>query len=185
MNQQLQPTQRIDDSSARTTEAAWYVLWTRSQSEQLVHDQLADRGFKVFLPTIDKWVRRQGMRYHAMVPMFAGYLFINRQMDPQSYIEVSQTRGLVKVLGDGWDRLAVVPAQQIEAIIKVHASRLHATPHPYLQTGQRVRVVDGLLAGAEGILIRTIPNKGLFVISVDLLQRSVAVELDCTLVTPV
>jgi transcription termination/antitermination protein NusG len=165
---------------ADTASAHWYVLWARSHSEQLVRDQLAGRGFEVFLPTIETWIRRRGMRHRSTVPMFAGYLFLRHRMDPQSYIEVCQTRGLVKLLGDGWDRLAVLLERDVEAMRKLHVSRLPVTPHPYLRAGQRVRVIRGLLADAEGILLRTAPNKGLFVISVALLQRSVAVEIDCT-----
>jgi transcription termination/antitermination protein NusG len=172
----------LPDSKPRSGD--WHVLWTRSHSEQLVHNQLADRGFQVFFPTIETWSRRRGMRHRTTVPMFPGYLFVCRRMDQQSYIEVSQTRGLVRILGESWDRLAVVPEPEIQAIRALHASRLPATPHSYLQTGQRVRIIGGLLAGIEGILLRTHPGKGLFVISVHLLQRSVAVEIDCTLVAP-
>jgi len=57
-------------------------------------------------------------------------------------------------------------------------------PHPYLRDGERVRILRGPLADVEGILVRTKPNKGLIVLRVALLQRSVAVEVDCTLVTP-
>ena len=182
LTQETQQLSRLDNP--HRGEPRWYVLWTRSHSEQLVHDQLASRGFHVFLPTIETWVRRRGMRHQATVPMFGGYLFLQHRMDPQSYVEVCQARGLVKLLGESWDHLAVVPVCDVEAVRKLHASKLPATAHPYLQSGQRVRVVGGLLAGAEGILLRMNPNKGLFVISVDLLQRSVAVEIDCTLVVP-
>jgi len=171
-------------ADAGTSSGDWHVLWTRSHSEQLVHDQLADRGFHVFFPTMQTWVRRHGMRYRATVPMFPGYFFLRHRMDPHSYLEICQTRALVKVLGEGWDRLAVIPEQEIDAIRTLHVSRLPAAPHAYLQTGQRVRVIAGLLAGSEGILLRTNPGKGLFVISIHLLQRSVAVEIDCTLVVP-
>jgi transcription antitermination factor NusG len=78
----------------------------------------------------------------------------------------------------------VVPDGEIEAIQRVHHSHLPARPHPYLQEGQRVRITSGLLAGLEGILLRINATKGLLVISVNLLQRSVAVEVDCTLVAP-
>jgi transcription termination/antitermination protein NusG len=185
MTQQTQAAQQLNElNNSATTSPRWHALWTRSHSEQLVHDQLANRGFQVFLPTIETWVRRRGMRHRATVPMFNGYLFLHHQMTPQSYVEVSQTRGLVKLLGESWDHLAVVPERDVEAVRRLHASKLPATPHPYLQKGQHVRVVGGLLAGAEGILLRMNPNKGLFVISVDMLQRSVAVEIDCTLVVP-
>ena len=177
-----QTPQRNPLADAGTSSGTWHVLWTRSHSEQLVHDQLADRGFHVFFPTMQTWVRRHGMRYRATVPMFPGYFFLRHRMDPHSYLEICQTRGLVKILGEGWERPAVVPEREIDAIHALHASGLPAAPHAYLRTGQRVRVVGGLLAGAEGILLRTNPGKGLFVISVNLLQRSVAVEIDCTLV---
>jgi transcription antitermination factor NusG len=60
-----------------------------------------------------------------------------------------------------------------------------ATPHPYLKAGQRVRILGGPLTDVEGILVRMKPNKGVVALSVDLVQQSIAVEVDCTLVTPV
>ena len=164
--------------------AKWHVLWTRSHSEQMVHDQLAAKGFQPFLPRMDTWARRNGTRYRTSVAMFPGYLFVHHTMDNISYVEVHKARGLVKILGEAWDRLAEVPEKEIMAIQKLHGTGLPARPHPYLREGQRVRITHGLLAGAEGILLRTKPNKGLFVISVTLLQRSVAVEVDCTMVEP-
>ena len=162
----------------------WYVLWTRSHAEQMVHDQLASMDFELFLPMMDVWSRRKGVRQHVRVPMFPGYLFLHRGMDKASFIAVSKTRGLVKLLGESWDRLAIVPDREIDAIQKVHHAQVPVLPHPYLREGQRVRICRGVLAGAEGILLRSKPNKGLLVLSIDLLQRSVAVEVDVTLVEP-
>ena len=165
-------------------EPKWYVLWTRSHCEQQVHDQLAAKGFDLFLPMIAVWSRRNGVRHRANVPMFPGYLFFNHTMDGTSYIELRKARGLVKILGEAWDRLAIVPESEIMTIQKVHGAGLSVQLYPYLQEGQRVRITDGLLAGAEGILLKTKPNKGLLVVSINLLQRSVAVEIDCALVSP-
>jgi transcription antitermination factor NusG len=117
--------------------------------------------------------------------MFPGYVFVQHVMDTDSYIEIRKTTGLVRLLGEQWDRLAIVPDREIEAIQKIHQAQMPALPHPYLREGQRVRMTGGLLAGVEGILLRTKPNKGLLIVSVDLLQRSVAVEVDCTLVEAV
>ncbi len=162
----------------------WYALWTKSRCEQLVCDQLATKGFHAFLPKIEAWSRRGGGRHHIPVPMFPGYLFLHHAMDLNSYIEVLKTRELVRVLGDGHDRLrdrlAVVPDVEIEAVQKVVQAHLLALPYPYLREGQRVRIIGGPLAGVEGILVRTKPNKGLLVLSIELFQRSVAVEVDCT-----
>jgi transcription antitermination factor NusG len=78
--------------------------------------------------------------------------------------------------------LAAVPDQEIEAIQRVARAQVPVLAHPYLREGQRVRVTGGPLAGAEGILVQSKPTKGLLVLSVGLLQRSVAVQVDCTLV---
>ena len=158
----------------------WYALWTKSHCEQMVCDQLAAKGFHAFLPKIEAWSRRGGVRHHIPVPMFPGYLFLHHAMELNSYIEVLKTRELVRVLGDGRDRLAVVPDAEIEAIQKVVQAHLPALPYPYLREGQRVRITEGPLTGVEGILVHTKPNKGLLVLSIELFQRSVAVEVDCT-----
>ena len=157
----------------------WYALWTKSHCEQMVCDQLAAKGFHAFLPKIEAWSRRGGVRHHIPVPMFPGYLFLHHAMELNSYIEVLKTRELVRVLGDGRDRLAVVPDAEIEAIQKVVQAHLPALPYPYLREGQRVRITEGPLTGVEGILVHTKPNKGLLVLSIELFQRSVAVEVDC------
>ena len=162
--------------------AQWYALWTRSHYEQLVHDQLVAWGFRPFLPTIAVWSRRDGIRRLIAVPMFSGYLFLNHAMDKASYVEIIKARGLVNILGERWDRLAVLPDAEIKAIQGAVAARLPIFPHPYLRDGQRVRITQGPLADVEGILVRAKPSKGLLVLSVELLRRSVAVEVDCTLV---
>jgi transcription antitermination factor NusG len=166
------------------TEAAWYALWTRSHCEQLVHDQLTARGFRPSLPTIDLWSRRGGLRHLTRSPMFPGYLFLHHAMDKPSYVEVLKVRGLVRVLGDRWDRLPTIPDGEIDAIHRIADARIPVLAHPYLQEGQRVRICRGPLADVEGILLRTKPTKGLLVVSIELLRRSVAVEVDCTCVTP-
>src|SRR2546422_6965355 len=158
----------------------WHALWTKSHCEQLVFDQLAAKGFYAFLPKVEAWSRRGGRRHRIHVPMFPGYLFLHHAMELNSYIEVLKTRELVRILGDGRDRLAVVPDAEINAIQKVVQAQLHALPYPYLREGQRVRITQGPLVGVEGILVRTKPNKGLLVLSIELFQRSVAVEVDCT-----
>jgi len=159
----------------------WRVLWTRSNCEQLVCDQLAAKGFDLFLPTAEAWSRRGGVRVRGPVPLFRGYLLLRHAVDEASYLEVYKARGLVRMLGERWDRLEVVPDSEIAAIQKVVHSDLPIFPYPYLRAGQRVRITRGPLADVEGILVRGNPKKGLFVVSVDLLRRSVAVQLDCTL----
>jgi transcription antitermination factor NusG len=165
--------------------ARWHVLWTHSNCERLVYDQLRTQGFEVLLPMIGQWGRRKGLRYLGQVPMFPGYLFLHHAVDKMSYLQVCKARGLVRILGEQWDRLATVPEREIEAIRKLGETDLQPLPHPYLREGQRVRVLRGPLANAQGILLKSEPEKGLLVLSVELLRRSVAVQIDCTLVQPV
>jgi len=158
----------------------WYALYTRSHCEQLVYSQVLVKGFQAFLPKIEVWSRRAGRQHLVSMPMFPNYLFLRHAMDKESYIEVRQARGLVRILGQRWDRLSAVPDTDLEAIQKVVQARLPVLPHPYLTEGQRVRIMSGPLAGAEGILMYHRPGKGIVVLSVDLLQRSIAVEIDCS-----
>jgi transcriptional antiterminator NusG len=165
--------------------AHWYVLWTHSNCERLVYEQLRALGFEVLLPMIGQWARRRGLRYLGRVPMFPGYLFLHHPIDKLSYLQVCKVRGLVRILGEQWDRLAAVPDREIAAIQTLIQTDLPALPHPYLHEGQRVRVLRGPLANAEGILLKSEPENGLLVLSIEMLRRSVAVEIDCTHVRPV
>ena len=158
----------------------WYALYTKSHCEQLVYEQLAAKGLHLFLPKMQVWSQRAGVRHRIAVPMFPSYLFLHSPVDSTIYLEVRQARGLVRILGQGWDRLAVVPEEEIHAVYTVLRSRLPSHPHPYLREGQRVRVRRGLLSGVEGILLGGKANKGRLVLSVELLQQSVAVEVDCS-----
>jgi len=149
----------------------------------LVHDQLKGKGFSVFLPKLEVWARRAGKRSLTAMPMFPSYLFLHHAMEKMSYIEVCKARGLVRILGERWDRLGTIPEVEIEAIQHVLQVHVSVVPHPFLQKGQRVRIMQGPLIGTEGIFVQSKPNKGLIILSVELLQRSVAVEVDCSIVS--
>jgi len=162
----------------------WYAAWTRSHCERAVAQQLSARGFETFVPEIATWSRRGGWAHLIQAPMFPGYLFVRTAIDKQRYVEMLKARGLVRLLGDGWDRLAPVPATEIDAIQRVVDARVPATAHPHLSLGDRVIVVAGPLAGVEGIFVQDQPHKGRLVLSVALLGRSVAVEIDGAAVVP-
>jgi transcription antitermination factor NusG len=163
----------------------WYALWTQSHCEQLVCDQLTAKGFEVFLPTIREWSRRAGVRRLIQVPMFSSYLFVHHAIEKRSYVEIVSTRGLVRILGERWDQLEAIDEAEIHAIQRLERSDLPWQRYPYLREGQRVRIVEGALTGVDGILVRTKTSRGLLVLSVNLLNRSVAVEVDCAAVVPI
>ncbi len=163
----------------------WFAIWTHSHSEQLVHDQLVAKGFDAYAPTVLTWSRRGGIRRLIPRPLFPSYLFVRRAMDKESYIEILKARGVVRLLGERWDRLTPIPDAEIGALQQVMSSDMAVLPHPYLREGQRVRIDAGPLAGVEGIFLRSRPQRGLLVLSVDLLCQSISVEVDCTVVSPI
>jgi transcription termination/antitermination protein NusG len=164
--------------------AEWFAIWTHSHCEQLVHDQLIAKGFRAFLPVIRTWSKRAGTQRLVPRPMFPGYLFFHHAVDKTSYLEILKTKGVARILGERWDRLTPIADEEIEALHQVIGSDLTVLPHPYLREGQRVRIEEGPLAGVEGLFVRSRPNRGLLVLSVNLVHQSVAVEVDCTSVVP-
>ena len=95
----------------------WFALWTHSHCEQLVHDQLAQKGFCVVYPTVDVWSRRRGVQRLVRAPMFPSYLFVRHAMDKAAYLEVSKVRGLVCVLGE--------LSKTLHAVMAPHSLRVH------------------------------------------------------------
>ena len=160
--------------------APWHVVWTHNNCEEMVTSQLRARGFHPFVPRIQSWARRSASQRAVQVPLFPGYLFLNDALDKARHVEVRKARGVVSVLGEGWDRPAIVPDTEMQAIQRIVRTGAPAFVHPYLREGRRVRISHGPLAGVEGILLRVRQDKGIVVVSVNMLQRSVAVEVDCS-----
>jgi transcription antitermination factor NusG len=105
-------------------------------------------------------------------------------MDKQRYIDMLNVRGIVRILQDGWTRLTPIPDTEVDAIQLVVDANVPIFPHPHVREGDRVRVTEGPLAGLEGIFVRDKAEKGRLVVSIDLLGRSVAVEIDCAAMSP-
>jgi transcription antitermination factor NusG len=161
-------------------QVCWYALHTRSRHEKVVRDQLTAKGITNLLPL---WRKRSVWKDRIKmidVPLFGGYIF--GYFPLKHKLEVLQTIGVVRIVGlNGYP--VPVPEEQIRAVQTMVAQRLHYDPHPFLREGMRVRVKRGVLTGAEGILVLKKQNYRL-VISVDLIQKSVAVDIDSADVEP-
>ena len=164
------------------TDAGWYAVWTRSQCERVVTEDLGARGFHVLAPEAIAWIRRGRRRRREPVPLFPGYVFVRHELDRDSHVAILKARGVVRLLGPATGGPTRIPDEEIEAIARVATLNIPVFRHPYLTIGRRVRITAGPFRGLEGILLRSDPVKGVLVLSVHLLQRSVAVEVDCTLV---
>jgi transcription antitermination factor NusG len=162
-------------------DSAWYAIWTKSHCERLVAQQLAGRGFTAFLPEAP--AHRAG-RTSGTAPIFPGYLFVHDTMDKQRYIDVLQVRGIVRVLEDGWTRLTPIPDAEIDAIQRIVDAGVPLVPYPLPQHGDTMRVVNGPLCGVAGRFLHEGQRRGRLVVSVHLLGRSVAVDMDMEDVEP-
>jgi len=163
------------------TSFPWYALHTNYQHEKAVARILTQKGFDVFLPLYDVAHRWKDRTKQLSLPLFPCYVFIQGGLDRR--LHVLNTPGVVGFVG--WSgRAAAIPEAEIEAVLRMIESSLKVEPHPFLKCGDWVRVKSGPLQGIEGILVR---KKNLFrlVLSVEMLQKSVAVEVDVTAVESV
>lgn len=164
---------------------AWYAIWIHSNCERRVCEQLTKKLQEgtLFFPRIKVLSTRVKGR-DILKPLFPGYLFLNCLINREIYLEVIKTRGVVKILGEGGDRLYTIPEEEILAIQRFLNAEVSLKPRPYLGVGDRVRIKDGPFVGIEGIIIEYRQKKMVFGISIELLHRSVEVEIDYTGVEP-
>ena len=159
----------------------WYAVRTAAGREKVVASQLRSKGYEDFLPLYRsrrQWCDRVKELEMALFP---GYLFC--RFDFNHRLPILITPGVQMIVGTG--RLPTpVSDAEIEALRRVIASGAAAEPHEYLAVGQRVRIREGSLAGVEGILAEA-KNSWRMILSVELLRRSVAVEVDRAVLAPV
>lgn len=157
----------------------WYAIRTRSNHEKASALGLAGKGYEPYLPTYRvrrRWSDRVSV---SELPVFPGYVFC--RFDVKRRLPILTIPGVVSLVGFGSDP-AVIADNEIEAIQTVLGSGLNAAPYPFLKEGQRIRVRHGALEGLEGILLKQ-KSEWRLVVSVSMLQRSIAVEIDRDWVT--
>lgn len=161
-------------TSTQTAHGNWYVLYTCVHHEKKVAEQISRRNFSCFLPlyrTVRRWKDR---RKELELALFPGYVFV--RMSLQHKLKVLELPGVVNLVSFN-GQPAVLPANEIEALRDRLSKSLKVEPHPYLRRGRRVRVRTGALEGLEGIVVRR-KDRCRVVFSIDLIQRSLAVEVD-------
>jgi transcription termination/antitermination protein NusG len=157
----------------------WFAVQVRARWERSTANILGGKGYQTLLPTYSCRQRRDGRE--TIAPLFPGYVFC--RFDGQKRLPILITPGVIALVGRG--RIPVpVETSEIEAIQTLVSSGLPVAPWPYLEVGQRVRIEDHALKGLEGILIG-VKGGHRIVVSVSLLQRSVSLEIDRALVSPI
>jgi len=158
----------------------WYAIHTRSRHEERVHLGLAQKGFHAFLPRMEVWSKRKDRRKRIQIPMFPGYLFVEvPALDNRIKVDLLKTFGVVRILGKPRSAEPIpVPDVRIDAIQRIVHSKVEVQQLQYPRVGEPARIVDGPFSGVEGLVIRTDYEKELFVIEIELLQRSVAIRME-------
>jgi transcription antitermination factor NusG len=159
----------------------WFALQVRSNYEKLVQMALQAKGYPEFLPVYHKRARWSDRMKKIEAPLFPGYVFGKFHFHRR--LPILTIPGLVRIVGAGSNPEPVDEAE-LDAVRAFAASGLPVMPWPFLQAGDRVLIENGSLAGLEGILLQS-KSHCRVVISVELLQRSVAVEIDRDSVRPV
>jgi transcription antitermination factor NusG len=158
----------------------WFALRAAAGREKAVAVQLRSKGYEEFLPVFRSKRQWSDRVKELDLPLFPGYLFC--RFDFNHRLPILITPGVKLIVGSGKLPMPVTDAE-VEALRRVVASGAAAEPHDYLSVGQRVRIREGSLAGLEGILVEA-KNSWRMILSVELLRRSVAVEIDRAVLAP-
>jgi transcription antitermination factor NusG len=159
----------------------WYALQVRTRYERVVAEYLSGFDYEWFLPVYKDRKQWSDRIKQVEIPLFPGYLFC--RFDAQHRLPILKTPGVVQIVGYNRQPVAVDEAE-IAAIQTLVASGMPNQPCSFVEIGDRVAIGSGPLRGLEGILVES-RGRHKFVLSVSLLQRSVAVEIDSMSVTPV
>ena len=157
----------------------WFALRVRSNCEKIVASSLKGKGYAQFLPLYRR-SQRSGPAKQIELPLFPGYVF--SAFDVNHRLPILTIPGVVRVVGIGHTP-AAIDREELLAIKRFVASGIAVEPWPFLKTGDFVLIDRGALSGLEGVLVQ-IKNGHRLVVSLSLLQRSVAVEIDRDCVRP-
>jgi transcription antitermination factor NusG len=158
----------------------WFAVHTWARHEKSVFQQLCSKEVKAFLPLYQPSKRWRNGQVSDPLPLFPGYLFVH--IDIREQLPVLQTSGVARFIGFAGKAVAL-PEDEIAKLEAVVTNGVVAVPHPFLTVGDRVLIKNGPLAGLNGMLVRD-KHSLRVVLSVELISRSISVELNATDVEP-
>jgi transcription antitermination factor NusG len=168
---------------ASLTTAEWYAVHTYPRHEKVVAERIQQQGMTTFLPMLTEMHRWSDRKKVVQLPMFSCYVFVQLVPTNEQRLRVLETNGVISFVGS--QRIGTaIPDDQIEAVRTLMVQRADCRTHPFLKIGQRVKVRGGALDGMEGVLVSQNGDDSL-VISVDAIQRSLAVRINGYQVDPV
>lgn len=160
-----------------SSESCWHAVYTRHQHEKIIARNLESKGFEIFLPlyaAARNWTDRVKI---VTLPLFPCYVFLRGDLSRR--LAIVTTPGIHAIVTSA-NEPASIPAAEIENIRQAIGNGARIEPHPFLKCGDVVRVKCGPLAGVQGVLVRK-KNVYRLVLSVEMLGKSAAFEVDATL----
>ncbi|MBW2616602.1 MAG: UpxY family transcription antiterminator [Deltaproteobacteria bacterium] len=155
----------------------WYALHTRSRFEQKVYDGLCGKSIEAFLPRIQVMSRRKDRRKRILVPMLPGYVFTRSGLEPEEHLNILKTVGVVRMVGF---KGTPVPAneEEIASLMILNGTDRTVQNRTYMKKGDRIMIMEGPLKGLIGFYLHHKGKTDKVVVSVDLLNRSLEIEIE-------
>jgi transcription antitermination factor NusG len=157
--------------------AKWYAVHTRSRFEMKVFDGFSGKSIEAFVPKIQVMSRRKDRRKKILIPLLPGYVFVHFDMTPEVYWDIIKTTGVVRMVSF---RGEPVPArdEEVASLMILDGTDRTVQNRTYINKGDRVTIMEGPLKGLVGFYLRHKGQSRKVVVSVELLQRSLAVEIE-------
>jgi transcription antitermination factor NusG len=171
----------LDPANNTADAASWFAVQVKTTHEKRVASLFDYKAYEWFLPLYACRRRWSDRIKQLELPLFPGYIFC--RISACERVPILKTPSVLRIVGIGYEPTPI-DDQEIAGIQRVVKSGFGISPHPFLRTGQRVRIESGSLYGLEG-LIADVRKRDRLILSVNLLQRSIAVEIDSASVTPI
>lgn len=176
MQEQFPEQLSVLPSIPAVTTSEWFALVTKPRHEKKVASELEEKEVEVFLPlytAVHLWSDR---KREVQLPLFPNYVFVRIGDSRHERVTVLRTNGVRSFVGMRGEGVCV-PDEEIEAVQRILAERIPFTNYPFLNVGQRVRICGGSLDGVQGILT-AINNDRSLIVSIECIQRSMAIRID-------
>ena len=157
--------------------AKWYAIHTRSHFEQKVFDGFRSKSIETFLPKAQVMSRRKDRRKKILVPLLPGYVFVQYDLNPELYWDIVKTVGVVRMVGfEG----KPTPArdEEIQSLMIMNGTDRTVHNQAFMKRGDTVMIMEGPLKGLVGFYVRHKGQSEKVVVNIELLHRSLAVEIE-------
>ena len=166
-----------DTYQTKENQLKWYAIHSRSRHEDVVLNGLKKKLIEAFLPKMQVMSRRKDRRKMIMVPILPGYVFVHSDLNLYQYWNILKTYGVVRILGIQ-GKPVPVKDEEIASLKTLDGTDRTVRNQAYMKKGDRVMIMEGPLQGLTGFYLKHKGKVDKVVISIELLQRSLAVEVE-------